>query len=112
MTNYRLHAGLVVLIVLLTAGPSMAQTAVKIGVLNDQSGPYSEYTGAGSVDAARMAIEDVGGKVLGQPIELISGDHQNKPDTALSIAKRWLDTQASMSLSMSRPRAWRWRSRV
>ena len=80
-------------VALLIAGPVTAQTAVKIGVLNDQSGPYSEYTGTGSVDAARMAIEDFGGKVLGQPIELVSGDHQNKPDTALSIAKRWLDTQ-------------------
>ena len=77
----------------LIAWPALAQTAVKIGVLNDQSGPYSEYTGTGSVDAARMAIEDFGGKALGQPIELVSGDHQNKPDTALSIAKRWLDTQ-------------------
>ena len=77
----------------LIAWPAAAQTAVKIGVLNDQSGPYSEYTGSGSVDAARMAIEDFGGKALGQPIELVTGDHQNKPDTALSIAKRWLDTQ-------------------
>jgi len=84
---------LAAVIALLAAGPSMAENAVKIGVLNDQSGPYSEYTGAGSVDAARMAIEDFGGKALGQPIELISGDHQNKPDTALAIAKRWLDTQ-------------------
>jgi branched-chain amino acid transport system substrate-binding protein len=93
MDNYCLRAGLVALIALLAAEPSLAQTAVKVGVLNDQSGPYSEYTGTGSVDAARMAIEDFGGKVLGQPIELVSGDHQNKPDTALSIAKRWLDTQ-------------------
>jgi branched-chain amino acid transport system substrate-binding protein len=93
MRTHRVRTRLAALIVLLAAGPSVAQTAVKIGVLNDQSGPYSEYTGAGSVDAARMAIEDFGGKVLGQPIELISGDHQNKPDAALSIAKRWLDTQ-------------------
>jgi branched-chain amino acid transport system substrate-binding protein len=93
MRDFRLHTWLATLAVLLAAGPSIAQTTVKIGVLNDQSGPYSEYTGAGSVDAARMAIEDFGGKALGQPIELVSGDHQNKPDTALSIARRWLDTQ-------------------
>lgn len=93
MRDYYTRAWLAALIALLAAGPSMAQTAVKIGVLNDQSGPYSEYTGVGSVDAARMAIEDFGGKVLGQPVEILSGDHQNKPDTALSIAKRWLDTQ-------------------
>ena len=93
MKGYCRRGALAALIALLTAAPSLAQTAVKVGVLNDQSGPYSEYTGAGSVDAARMAIEDFGGKALGQPIELLSGDHQNKPDTALSIAKRWLNTQ-------------------
>ncbi|WGR75080.1 MULTISPECIES: ABC transporter substrate-binding protein [unclassified Bradyrhizobium] len=68
-----------------------ADAAVKIGVLNDQSGPYSEVSGAGSVDAARMAIEDFGGSVLGQPIELIVGDHQNRADIGLGIAKRWFD---------------------
>ena len=93
MKGYCRCCAVAALIALLTAAPSLAQTAVKVGVLNDQSGPYSEYTGAGSVDAARMAIEDFGGKALGRPIELVSGDHQNKPDTALSIAKRWLDTQ-------------------
>jgi len=87
------RARMIVVVAATIAYPAIAQAAVKIGVLNDQSGPYSEYTGAGSVDAARMAIEDFGGKVLGRSIELVAGDHQNKPDTALSIAKRWLDTQ-------------------
>ena len=67
--------------------------AIKIGVLNDQAGPYSSHTGVGSVDAARMAIEDFGGSVLGLPVELVVADHQNKPDVGLVIARRWLDTE-------------------
>src|SRR5690349_3862459 len=54
--------------------------AVKIGVLNDQSGLYADFGGRGSVVAAQMAAEDFGGKVLGKPIQIISADHQNKPD--------------------------------
>ena len=64
---------------------------VRIGILNDQSGPYADFGGKTSVDAARMAVEDVGGKVLGKPIEIIIGDHQNKPDVASAIARRWFD---------------------
>ena len=62
-----------------------------LGFFNDQSGPYADLGGKTSVEAARMALEDVGGKVLGKPIEIISGDHQNKPDVASSIARRWFD---------------------
>ena len=51
--------------------------SVKIGVLNDQTGLYADLTGMGSVRAARMAVEDFGGKVLGRPIEIIFADHQN-----------------------------------
>ncbi len=50
---------------------------VKIGILNDQSGVYADYGGKGSVEAARMAIEDFGGEVLGKKIELVNADHQN-----------------------------------
>jgi branched-chain amino acid transport system substrate-binding protein len=64
---------------------------VRIGILNDQSGPYADFGGKTSVDAARMAVEDVGGKVPGKPIEIIIGDHQNKPDVASAIARRWFD---------------------
>ncbi|MEY9180229.1 branched-chain amino acid transport system substrate-binding protein [Bradyrhizobium sp. USDA 326] len=77
--------------VLLTA-PASAQ-GVKIGILNDQSGVYADYGGKWSVEAARMAIEDFGGEVLGQKIELITADHQNKPDLASSIARRWYDVE-------------------
>ena len=64
---------------------------VRIGVLNDQSGVFADLTGAGSVLAARMAAEDFGGKVNGLPIEVIAGDHLNKPDVGASIANRWFD---------------------
>jgi branched-chain amino acid transport system substrate-binding protein len=64
---------------------------VRIGILNDQSGPYADFGGKTSVDAARMAVEDVGGKILGKSIEIIIGDHQNKPDVASAIARRWFD---------------------
>ena len=75
---------------LMLAAPAMAQ-GVKIGILNDQSGVYADYGGKYSVEAARMAIEDFGGEVLGQKIEMITADHQNKPDLATSIARRWYD---------------------
>jgi branched-chain amino acid transport system substrate-binding protein len=74
-----------------------AQTAassddvVKIGVLTDMSGQFSHESGEGSVTAIRMAVEDFGGKVLGKPIEVIVADHQNKPDIAGGIARKWYD---------------------
>ena len=77
---------------LLIALPASAQ-GVKIGVLNDQSGVYADYGGKYSVEAARMAIEDFGGTVLGQKIEMVTADHQNKPDLATSIARRWYDVE-------------------
>src|SRR5215510_8963474 len=78
----------------LLAAPASAENAnqgVKIGILNDQSGVYADYGGKGSVEAARMAIEDFGGEVLGKKIELVEADHQNKPDLAVSIARKWYD---------------------
>src|ERR1700689_760145 len=77
---------------LLLAAPGWAQ-GVKIGILNDQSGVYADYGGKWSVEAARMAVEDFGGNVLDQKIEIITADHQNKPDLATSIARRWYDTE-------------------
>jgi branched-chain amino acid transport system substrate-binding protein len=66
---------------------------VKIGILNDQSGVYADFGGKSSVEAARMAVQDFGGKVLGAPIEIVSADHQNKPDVASSVARQWYDTE-------------------
>ncbi|TYO64069.1 ABC transporter substrate-binding protein [Bradyrhizobium hipponense] len=77
---------------LLLAAPASAQ-GVKIGILNDQSGVYADYGGKWSVEAAKMAIEDFGGEVLGQKVELVTADHQNKPDLASSIARRWYDVE-------------------
>jgi branched-chain amino acid transport system substrate-binding protein len=76
---------------LVLAAPASAQ--VKIGILNDQSGVYADYGGKYSVEAAKMAIEDFGGEALGQKVELVTADHQNKPDLAVSIARRWYDTE-------------------
>src|ERR1700748_2358711 len=75
---------------LLVAAPASAQ-GVKIGILNDQSGVYADYGGKYSFEAAKMAIEDFGGEVLGQKVEIISADHQNKPDLATAIARRWFE---------------------
>jgi branched-chain amino acid transport system substrate-binding protein len=77
---------------LLASAPASAQ-GVKIGILNDQSGVYADYGGKYSVEAAKMAIEDFGGEVLGQKIEMVTADHQNKPDLAAAIARRWYDTE-------------------
>lgn len=66
---------------------------VKIGILTDMSGVYKTLSGPGTIIAAKMAIEDFGGTVLGKPIKLISADHQNKPSLASSIARQWIDEQ-------------------
>ncbi len=75
------------------ASAQTSDDVVKIGVLTDLSGPASTPTGKGSVTAAEMAVEDFGGKVLGKPIVVISGDHQLKPDVGAAIARRWYDTE-------------------
>src|SRR6266446_9999733 len=71
----------------LLAAPALAQ-GVKIGILNDQSGVYADYGGKYSLEAAKMAIEDFGGEVLGQKVELVTADHQNKPDLATAIERK------------------------
>jgi branched-chain amino acid transport system substrate-binding protein len=77
---------------LVLAIPASAQ-GVKIGILNDQSGVYADYGGKYSLEAAHMAVEDFGGELLGQKIEIVTADHQNKPDLAAAIARRWYDTE-------------------
>jgi branched-chain amino acid transport system substrate-binding protein len=66
---------------------------VKIAVLSDMSGLYSDIGGKGSVVAAQMAVDTFGGKVLGKPIEVVSADHQNKADIGANKAREWFDTQ-------------------
>src|SRR5262245_17258869 len=66
---------------------------IKIGVLNDQSGLYSDIAGTGSVWAARRAVEDFGATAKGMKVEILSGDHLNKPDTGLNIARQWYEAE-------------------
>ncbi len=66
---------------------------VKIGILNDQSGVYADFGGKWSYEAARMAVEDFGGKAAGAEVEVITADHQNKADIASNIARQWYDTE-------------------
>ena len=78
------------------ATPAFAQISnnvVKIGILTDLSGLYSDLSGQGSIVAAKMAIADFGGAVLGKPIELVSADSQNKADVAALKAREWIDEQ-------------------
>jgi len=83
-----------VLLLGLGAAPVSAQISdnlLKIGVLNDQSGTYSDLSGKGSVEAVKMAVEDFGGKVLDMPIEVVFADHQNKPDIGANVVNEWID---------------------
>ena len=78
---------------LLSAAAMAQNKAVKIGVLDDMSGPYAENTGPGDVAAVKFAIADFGGSVLGKPIELVTADFQSKVDVGVGIAKRWYDDE-------------------
>jgi branched-chain amino acid transport system substrate-binding protein len=93
------------LLALCLAAPANAQISddvVKIGVLNDQSGLYADLAGPGSVVAARMAVEDFGGKVLGKPVEVVVADHQNKADIGAAIARQWFDVdQVDMAIDFA-----------
>jgi branched-chain amino acid transport system substrate-binding protein len=78
----------------LMATSALAQDiTVKIGVLNDRSGIYADLAGEGSVIAARMAVEDFGAEAKGIKVEIVSADHQNKPDVASTITRQWLDQE-------------------
>jgi branched-chain amino acid transport system substrate-binding protein len=79
------------LLCIAVAGVAHAQEPIRIGVMNDQSSVYADFQGKGSVLAAQMAVEDYGGKAAGRKVEVISADHQNKPDVGSVIARRWLD---------------------
>ena len=78
-------------------GTAQAQTisddVVKIGVLTDMSSLYADATGKGSLVAVQMAVEDYGGKVKGKKVEVVSADHQNKPDVGVNIARNWYDNE-------------------
>jgi branched-chain amino acid transport system substrate-binding protein len=81
---------------MLTAGAAQAQVSdgvVKIGVMNDMSGLYADIGGPGSVLAARMAVEDYGAAAKGLKVEIVSADHQNKPDVGSTVARTWYDVE-------------------
>src|SRR3954447_13549158 len=75
----------------LAAGTAQAEVSVRLGVLNDMSGLYSDISGPGSVVAAKMAVEDFGAAKKGIKADVISADHQNKPDVGSAIARKWYD---------------------
>jgi branched-chain amino acid transport system substrate-binding protein len=83
-------------------GAVQAQTSVKLGVLNDRSGIYSDLTGEGSVIAARMAAEDFKAAEKGIKVDIVGADHQNKPDIGASIARQWYD-QAGVDVILDVP---------
>ncbi|MCB1312684.1 MAG: ABC transporter substrate-binding protein [Sedimentitalea sp.] len=72
---------------------ALADIDVKLGVLNDRSGVYADIAGEGSVIAARMAVEDFDAAGKGLNVEVISADHQNKPDVGSNIVRQWLDQE-------------------
>ncbi|MHC2335088.1 ABC transporter substrate-binding protein [Bradyrhizobium sp. USDA 4454] len=93
-TLARRHAVLLACAALGLATPALAQDKnVKIGVLNDMSGLYADIGGPNSVAAANMAVEDSGLLAKGWKIEVLSGDHQNKPDVGVNIARNWIDNE-------------------
>lgn len=78
------------------AAPAQAQISgdvIRIGIITDMSSVYADIDGQGGVEAIRMAIADMGGAINGKKIELVSADHQNKPDVAATKAREWFDTQ-------------------
>ena len=77
----------------LTSHTAHAQDKIRIGFLTDMSSAYADLDGTNGAVAIQMAIDDFGGKVNGQPVELLSADHQNKADVAASKAREWIDTQ-------------------
>ncbi len=76
---------------LCAAVQAQVTTPIKIGVLTDLSSGYSDLVGTGSIEMVRLAVEDFGGKVRGQPVEVVSADPQNKPEIGVSIATKWFD---------------------
>src|SRR5437763_3581693 len=91
--NFRALLGAAAALALSATAPVFAADApVKIGVLTDTSSLYADLAGNGSIEAAKMAAEDAG-PVLGQSVQVVSADHQNKPDIASNIATTWYDTQ-------------------
>ncbi|HXQ82661.1 MAG TPA: ABC transporter substrate-binding protein [Xanthobacteraceae bacterium] len=90
----KLLASALVFVTAIGAAAAGAEDGVlRVGIITDMSGQYSDGNGSGSVIAAQMAAEEIGGSVAGRKIEIISGDHQNKADIASAIVREWIDTK-------------------
>jgi branched-chain amino acid transport system substrate-binding protein len=87
----KLSAAVALAAVAVGAQAQVSDGVIKIGVLNDQSSLYADLTGTGSVVAARMAVEDFGAAKKGMKVEILSADHQNKPDVGSAVARQWYD---------------------
>ncbi|MGP0058977.1 MAG: ABC transporter substrate-binding protein [Beijerinckiaceae bacterium] len=86
-------SGVVLSAVTLAISAHADDNIMRIGIITDMSGQYSDGNGPGSVAAAQMAVDDFGGTLLGKRIEVISGDHQNKPDIGAGIVREWIDNR-------------------
>ena len=95
MVGYRAKSALLLLVALILTGPAaraeIKGDTIRIGVLTDMNGIFATAMGPGSVEAARMAAEEFGNKINGKPIEILQADHQNKPDLAGSLARKWFN---------------------
>jgi branched-chain amino acid transport system substrate-binding protein len=90
----RRHSIVLILVACIWSASAQAEFSdnkIVIGVMGDQSGVVSDVGGPGSIIAAKMAVEDAGGAIDGAPIEIVTADHQNKPDVALNLAREWFD---------------------
>jgi len=88
-----LMLGMVLLNIQPSAADGISGDVVRIGIMNDQNGPYADNCGLGAVAAAKLAVSDFGGAVYGKKIELVTADDQNKPDIGVAIVLRWLDSE-------------------
>src|ERR1700730_11029414 len=87
----RLAASLAFAAAALFGTAAQAQVSVKIGVMNDMSSLYADISGPGAITAAKMAVEDFNPAAHGMKVEIVSADHQNKPDIGANIARQWYD---------------------
>jgi branched-chain amino acid transport system substrate-binding protein len=99
LSKFGLSLGFAAALLATTSIGYAAEGPVKIGVLTDMSSLYSDSGGKGSQIAAEMAVEDFGKSVLGKPIEIVSADHQNKPEIGANIARRWFDRDGVLMIT-------------
>lgn len=103
MGSYRTRSTASLLITLILTVPAVHAEikgdAIRIGVLTDMNGVFATAMGPGSVEAARMAAEEFGGKINGKPIDILQADHQNKPDIAASLARSWFERDGVQAIA-------------